>query len=324
MSFVAGVAALALVTALACALPGVFLLLRRDAMTVEAVSHAVLPGIVVGLIVAGSLDSPILILAAALTGLLVVLGAEYLQGTGLLEGDAPLGLVFPALFSIGIILVSQRFSNVHLDEHVVLVGDLNLAAFIHLEVAGVSFGPRYLYVMLAVLLMNAAFIWRFYKELKITTFDPTLAELLGFRVRRLHYAFMFLVSVTITAAFYAAGSILTVALMIVPAATAHLVTKRLSHMLAWTAAIAAAGALTGFGVAYALDAATSGAMALMLGLVFSAVFAGQRLQALWCARRRHREGRAEAPVIDVALEASHEVDTATASTATEPASGAAR
>ena len=324
MSFVAGVAALALVTALACALPGVFLLLRRDAMTVEAVSHAVLPGIVVGLIVAGSLDSPILILAAALTGLLVVLGAEYLQGTGLLEGDAPLGLVFPALFSIGIILVSQRFSNVHLDEHVVLVGDLNLAAFIHLEVAGVSFGPRYLYVMLAVLLMNAAFIWRFYKELKITTFDPTLAELLGFRVRRLHYAFMFLVSVTITAAFYAAGSILTVALMIVPAATAHLVTKRLSHMLGWTAAIAAAGALTGFGVAYALDAATSGAMALMLGLVFSAVFAGQRLQALWCARRRHREGRAEAPVIDVALEASHEVDTATASTATEPASGAAR
>lgn len=324
MSFVAGVAALALVTALACALPGVFLLLRRDAMTVEAVSHAVLPGIVVGLIVAGSLDSPILILAAALTGLLVVLGAEYLQGTGLLEGDAPLGLVFPALFSIGIILVSQRFSNVHLDEHVVLVGDLNLAAFIHLEVAGVSFGPRYLYVMLAVLLMNAAFIWRFYKELKITTFDPTLAELLGFRVRRLHYAFMFLVSVTITAAFYAAGSILTVALMIVPAATAHLVTKRLSHMLGWTAAIAAAGALTGFGVAYALDAATSGAMALMLGLVFSAVFAGQRLQALWCARRRRREGRAEAPAIDVAQEASHEVGTANASTGTEAASYAAR
>lgn len=324
MSFVAGVAALALVTALACALPGVFLLLRRDAMTVEAVSHAVLPGIVVGLIVAGSLDSPLLILAAALTGLLVVLGAEYLQGTGLLEGDAPLGLVFPALFSIGIILVSQRFSNVHLDEHVVLVGDLNLAAFIHLEVAGVSFGPRYLYVMLAVLLMNAAFIWRFYKELKITTFDPTLAELLGFRVRRLHYAFMFLVSVTITAAFYAAGSILTVALMIVPAATAHLVTKRLSHMLGWTAAIAAAGALTGFGVAYALDAATSGAMALMLGLVFSAVFAGQRLQALWCARRRRREGRAEAPAIDVAQEASHEVGTANASTGTEAASYAAR
>ncbi len=324
MSFVVGVAALALVTALACALPGVFLLLRRDAMTVEAVSHAVLPGIVVGLIVAGSLDSPILILAAALTGLLVVLGAEYLQGTGLLEGDAPLGLVFPALFSIGIILVSQRFSNVHLDEHVVLVGDLNLAAFIHLEIAGASFGPRYLYVMLAVLLLNVAFIARFYKELKITTFDPTLAELLGFRVRRLHYAFMFLVSVTITAAFYAAGSILTVALMIVPAATAHLVTKRLSHMLAWTVVIAAIGALAGFGVAYALDAATSGAMALMLGLVFSAVFGFQRAQALWRTRGRRREDRADVPVIATARDVAREAGTANALNATEPASYVAR
>jgi manganese/zinc/iron transport system permease protein len=324
VSFVAGVVALALVTALACALPGVFLLLRRDAMTVEAVSHAVLPGIVVGLLVAGSLDSPILILAAALTGLLVVLGAEYLQGTGLLEGDAPLGLVFPALFSIGIILVSLRFSNVHLDEHVVLVGDLNLAAFIHLEIVGASFGPRYLYVMLAVLLLNVAFIARFYKELKITTFDPTLAELLGFRVRRLHYAFMFLVSVTITAAFYAAGSILTVALMIVPAATAHLVTKRLSHMLAWTVAIAAVGALAGFGVAYALDAATSGAMALMLGLVFCAVFGGQRLQALWRARRRRRPDRVDAPAIAVPLGASHEAAKTTAATVAEPTSFAAR
>jgi manganese/zinc/iron transport system permease protein len=227
VSFLVGVVALALVTALACAVPGVFLLLRKDAMMTEAVSHAVLPGIVIGLLFVGALDSPFLILAAALTGLLVVLGTEYLRSTGLVEGDAPLGLLFPALFSIGIILVSQRFANVHLDEHVVLVGDLNLAAFIHLEVGDVSLGPRYLYVMLAVLLLNIAFVTRFFKELQVTTFDPDFAQLSGFSVRRLHYTFMFLVSITITAAFYAAGSILTVALMIVPAATAHLVTKRL-------------------------------------------------------------------------------------------------
>ena len=289
MSFLVGVVLLAVVTALACALPGVFLLLRRDAMMTEAVSHAVLPGIVVGLLVAGSLDSPLLILFAALTGLLVVLGTEYLHGTGLLEGDAPLGLLFPALFSVGILLISRRFPNVHLDEHVVLVGDLNLAAFIHLELWGVSLGPRYLYVMLAVLLVNALFIWRFFKELKLTTFDPTFARLQGFGVRRLHYAFMFLVSLTITAAFYAAGSILTVALTIVPAATAHLLTRRLTSMLALTALIAVLGALAGFGVAYALDAATSGAMALLLGVGFVLVFASVRLRA---ARRSRREARA--------------------------------
>lgn len=273
MSFVTGVVVLAVVTALACAIPGVFLLLRKDAMMTEAVSHAVLPGIVVGLLIVGDLDSPLLILAAALTGLLVVLGTEYLRSTGLVEGDAPLGLIFPALFSIGIILVSQRFANVHLDEHVVLVGDLNLAAFIHLEVGGVSLGPRYLYVMLAVLLANLLFLGRYFKELQVTTFDPDFARLSGFDVRRLHYAFMFLVSVTITAAFYAAGAILTVALMIVPAATAHLVTKRLPQMFALTAVIAVLGALAGFGAAYALDAATSGAMAFMFGLGFVVVLA---------------------------------------------------
>lgn len=286
MSFLAGVIVLALVTALACAVPGVFLLLRKDAMMTEAVSHAVLPGIVIGLMVVGALDSPLLILSAALSGLLVVLGTEYLRSTGLVEGDAPLGLLFPALFSIGIILVSQRFANVHLDEHVVLVGDLNLASFIHLELGGVSFGPRYMYVMLIVLLLNVAFVTRFFKELQVTTFDPDFAQLSGFSVRRLHYAFMFLVSVTITAAFYAAGSILTVALMIVPAATAHLVTKRLPHMLALTAAIAVVGALLGFGAAYALDAATSGAMAFVFGLIFVVVLVGSRTIA------RLRAGRA--------------------------------
>jgi manganese/zinc/iron transport system permease protein len=108
-------------------------------------------------------------------------------------------------------------------------------------------------------------------------------------VRRLHYAFMFLVSLTITAAFYAAGSILTVALTIVPAATAHLLCKRLTSMLALTALIAVLGALAGFGVAYALDAATSGVMALILGLGFVLVFASLRLRS---AHRSRREARA--------------------------------
>ena len=285
MSFLLGVALLAVVTALACAIPGVYLVLRRDAMMTEAVSHAVLPGIVLGLLIAGDLDSPLLILGAALTGMLVVLGTEYLRTTGILEGDAPLGLIFPALFSIGIILISRRFANVHLDEHVVLVGDLNLAAFIHLEVAGLSLGPRYLYVMLGILLVNVAFIWRFYKELELTTFDPTLAELQGFAVRPLHYGFMFLVSVTITAAFYAAGSILSVAFMIVPAATAYLVCQRLSQMLGLTVVIAMVGALAGFGAAYALDAATSGMMAFSFGVLFVLVFAGERIVRAWRPRR---------------------------------------
>ncbi len=288
MSFLLGVMLLALVTALACALPGVFLLLRRQAMLTEAVSHAVLPGIVVGLLLVGDLGSPLLLLGAALTGLLVVWGTEALQRTGLVEGDAPMGLLFPALFSVGLILVSLRFSNVHIDEHVVLVGDLNLAAFIELEVGSRSLGPRYLYVMLAVLLLNTAFISRLFKELEVTTFDPVFATLQGFGTRRLSYGFMFLVSLTITAAFYAAGSILTVALMIVPAATALLLTKRLLAMLLASAAIAATGAVAGFWLAYALDAATSGMMALLFGMQFVAALFFVRARDGWRARSAQR------------------------------------
>ncbi|MCG8479928.1 MAG: metal ABC transporter permease [Spirochaetales bacterium] len=272
MSFQLGIILLAVVTAACCTLPGVFLVLRKTSMMSEAVSHAVLPGIVVALFITGSLDSPLLIVGASLAGLLVVFSTEYLENTGLLKGDAPLGLLFPAMFGIGVIMVALEFANVHLDEHVILVGDLNVAAFIQLEIGGVSVGPRYLYVLLGVLALNVAFIAIFYKELKITTFDPGLAHSLGFKPRLVNYLFMMVVSVTITASFYVAGSILTIALMIAPAAAAFLLTKRLFSMILVALGIAVTSAIGGFYTAYALDAATSGAMAVFYGLVFVLAF----------------------------------------------------
>lgn len=286
MSFAFGTMLLAVVTALACALPGVFVVLRRNSMLVDAISHAVLPGIVVGYFFTRSLDSPLLILGAALAGLVVVLGSEWLARTGLLTGDAPQGLVFPALFSAGVILVTLNFANVHLDTHAVLVGDLNLAAWQQLIIGGVSWGPVYLYVMLAVLLVNLTFLGLFYSKLKVTTFDAQFATSLGIRSGLLDTAFMFLVSVTVTAAFNAAGAILVIALVVVPAATAYLLSTRLPVMIALTAGIAVAGALAGFWVAYVLDAATSAGMSVFYGLVFGVVLVATRLR-----QRRHRNVR---------------------------------
>lgn len=281
MSFVVGATLLAVVTALACALPGAFVVLRRNSMLVDAISHAVLPGIVVGYLFTHDLDSPWLIVGAALAGLIVVLGSEWLTRTGLLIGDAPQGLIFPALFSAGVILITLNFANVHLDTHAVLVGDLNLAAFHPLIVGGVSIGPSHLYVMVGVLALNVAFLTAFYPKLKVTTFDPQFAAAVGMRTGLLNTAFMFLVSVTVTAAFHAAGAILVVALMIVPPATAYLLSRRLPVMIALTAAIAAAGALAGFWIAYTLDAATSAGMAVFYGLLFIVAVTATRL-----ARRR--------------------------------------
>ncbi|WP_145942752.1 metal ABC transporter permease [Corynebacterium glyciniphilum] len=276
MTFVVGTALLAVVTALACALPGVFVVLRRNSMLVDGIGHAVLPGIVVGYFFTHDMDSPVLIIGAALAGLIVVLGSEWLSQTGLLTGDSPQGLVFPALFSVGVIMVTMNFANVHLDTHAVLVGDLNLAAFEHLTVNGTSIGPRYLYVMLVVLAVNIAFLAVFYTRLKVTTFDPQFATSLGMRTRLLNTTFMFLVSVTVTAAFNATGAILVVALMIVPPATAYLVSSRLPMMLALTAVIAVSGALAGFWTAYTLDTPTSAGMAVFYGIVFLVVLAGSR------------------------------------------------
>ena len=279
MSFVIGTAVLSVVTALACALPGVFVVLRKNSMLVDAISHSVLPGIVVGYLFTADLDSPLVIVGAALAGLTVVLGSEWLGRTGLLTGDAPQGLVFPALFSIGVILVSMNFANVHLDTHAVLVGDLNLAAWDQLVVGGVSWGPRYLYVMLGVLALNVAFLALFSTRLKLTTFDPEFARSIGLPSRLLNTAFMFLVSVTVTAAFHAAGAILVIALVVVPAATAYLLSTRLWTMFILTALIAAVGALAGFASAYLFNAATSAAMSVFYGIIFLAVLAAVRLRA---------------------------------------------
>lgn len=276
MSFLVGVVCLAVVTAVACALPGAYVVLRRNSMLVDGISHAVLPGIVLGYFFTRNPDSPLLVLGAALSGLLVVLGSEYLTRTGLIAGDAPQGLVFPALFSVGVILVSLEFSDVHLDTHTVLVGDLNLAGFRQLTMAGQDIGPVALYVMLAVAAINAAFVVAFHPRLELTTFDPAFARSLGIRTTLLNLALMLLVAITVTAAFNVAGAILVIALMVVPAATALLVTTSVSRMVLASVAIAAGGAFAGFWLAYFLDAATSAGMAVFQGCVFAVVFLASR------------------------------------------------
>lgn len=294
MSFLLGVILLAVVTAVACALPGAFVVLRRNSMLVDAIGHAVFPGIVVGYWFTQDLSSPWLLLAAAASGLVVVLGSELLERTGLVAGDAPQGLIFPALFSVGILLVSTRFSNLHLDTHTVLVGDLNLAAFDQLVIGGTVLGPTHLYVMLGVLLLDVAFITLCYPALKLTTFDRPFAASLGVRTVVLNTTLMFLVALTVTAAFYAVGAILVLALIVVPAATAALLAQRMSTMIALTMGFAAGGSFLGFWLAYVLNAATSAGIAVFLGLMFTAVLLVRHLLG---AQRRRRAGarlRAEA------------------------------
>jgi len=163
---------IAVIVAVACALPGVFLVLRRMALMSDAISHAILLGIVLAFFLVHDLASPLLILAAALTGVLTVTLVELLHNTRKLKQDAAIGIVFPLLFSLGVILISRFAGNVHLDVDSVLLGELAFAPFDRLSVAGLDIGPKAAWVMGGILFLNVLFIALFYKELKIRPSMP--------------------------------------------------------------------------------------------------------------------------------------------------------
>jgi manganese/zinc/iron transport system permease protein len=281
---------IAAVTAAACALPGVFLVLRRMALMSDAISHAILLGIVLAFFVVQDITSPFLVAAAAGTGVLTVSLVELLNRTRRVKEDAAIGLVFPALFSIGVILISRFAGDVHLDVDAVLLGELAFAPFRRLVIGGVDVGPKTLWVMVGILLLGLACIAAFYKELKLTTFDAALAGALGFAPGLVHYAFMTLVSVTAVGAFDAVGSVLVVALMIAPPAAAYLLTDRLPRMIGLSVGIGVASALAGYWMSYLLDVSIAGSMATMTGVAFALafLFAPER-GMLALARRRARQ-----------------------------------
>ncbi len=258
--------------AVSCALPGCFLILRRMAMMSDAISHSILVGIAVGFFLIRDLASPLLVLSAALTGVLTVSLVELLTRTKRVREDAAIGLIFPALFSIGVILISRYAGDVHLDVDAVLLGELAFAPFNRLVVLGVDIGPKGLYLMAGILLLNLCFILTFYKELKLSTFDAGLAGALGFSPVAIHYGLMTIVSITAVGAFDAVGSVLVVALMIAPPATAYLITDRLSSLLAASSLIGVICAVSGYWVAHALDVSIAGSMASMTGVFFVATF----------------------------------------------------
>jgi manganese/zinc/iron transport system permease protein len=282
---------LAVVVAVACALPGVFLVLRRMALLSDAISHSILLGIVLAFFWVRDLASPVLILGAAATGVLTVALVEALHATRRVKEDAAIALVFPALFSVAVLLIARHAGDVHLDVDAVLLGEIAFAPLRRLEWNGWDLGPRNLWVMGGVLLLNAAFLGLLYKELKLSTFDAGLAAALGISPVVVQYAFMSTVSITAVGAFDAVGSILVVALMIAPPAAARLLSHRLPVVLALSAGIAAASALLGFQVALRLDASIAGCMAVATGVLFTAalLLAPERgLVAVGLRRRRQR------------------------------------
>ena len=267
MTFALALYLLSLTTAVTCAVPGVFVILRGQSMLIDALSHAVLPGIVIGVALTGSLHSPVMIMTATVMGLLVVWVSHMARTRGLVIGDADQGLVFPVLFAAGVLMLSTVYSHIGISTETVLAGDLNLLALgvNHLVIGSVDLGPAMMWVLLAVLALTVVFIATVYTSLTAATFDPGFATTIGLPVRFVSLTFMVLVALTIVVSFSVAGSILVVALMICPPAAALLVARSIPSMFAWTVVYATASATVGFLIAWTTDIATSPIMAVTAG-----------------------------------------------------------
>lgn len=292
---------IAAVVAMACAIPGVFLVLRKMAMISDAISHSILPGIVIGFFITQDLNSPLLIFLAAFTGVITVIMVEYIQKTGLVKEDTAIGLVFPALFSIGVILISKNAGDVHLDVDAVLLGELAFAPFNRLEIAGTDLGPKSLWIMGSILLIIIGLLVLFFKELKVSTFDAGLSSALGFSPLVIHYGLMSVSSITIVGAFDAVGAILVVAMMIAPAATAYLLTEDLKKMIGLSLFFGVASAILGYWVANILDASISGSIATTLGVIFLMVYLFAPKKGLISVLYRQKQQRIEVSLITFLL-----------------------
>jgi len=279
--------------ATSCALVGSFLVLRRMALMGDAISHAVLPGIVLAFILTGGRQALPMLIGAGALGVLTVLLVETLTRSRRLREDSAIGVVFPALFSVGVLLIARYAYHVDIDLDCVLYGEIAYAPWDTLTLGGRALGPKALWVSGGVLLLNLLVIFGLFKELKLSTFDAGLAAALGISPLLVHYLLMTLVSMTVVGSFESVGAILVVAMLVVPPATAYLLTDRLGAMLGLSVLVGILSAWGGYGMARWLDASIAGAMAVVAGLLFLLAFGfsprhGILARLLRRRRLRHR------------------------------------
>lgn len=243
------------------------------AMVGDAISHAVLPGIVLAYLLSGSRETLPMLIGAAVLGVLTTVLIEMFYKKARLQIDASIGITFTWLFAIGIILISLFAGQVDLDQDCVLYGEI---AYVPLDLwitnGGVNMGPRTVWISGSLLLLVLLFIWRGYKGLFITTFNEEFAKAIGIGVAFWHYALMGAVSLTTVVSFESVGAILVVAFLIVPPATAYLITTELKKMLLLTSLFGILSAVGGNYLASMINGSIAGAMATIAGGLFFLVW----------------------------------------------------
>lgn len=295
--------------AASCGLLGCFMVLRRLSMLGDAISHAILPGIVVAFLITHKISSLPMFIGAVVLGLLTAIFVQALSRSGI-QGDAAMGVTFTALFAIGVVMVSSpALRNTDLDVECILYGDLLYTPLDRILVGDYDLGPKAQWVAGGLLLLNAGVIGAFYKQFKICAFDPGMAAAVGINVSAMHYLLMALVSITTVGAFESVGAILVVAMLIVPGATAYLLTDRLSRMLLLSVVVGALCSVLGYLLAAWLDASIAGAMATVAGGIFTLALLFSPRHGIVSKRVAQRRLRRQVAEEDVLLYAGRRLET---------------
>ncbi len=281
--------------AVSAALIGNFLVLRKMSLLGDAISHAILPGLAAAFLLTGSRQSLPMFIGAVLVGLITAMFTQWIRNAGNVDEGASMGVVFTSLFALGLIMIVHSADSVDLDPGCVLYGAIEFTPLDTLQIGGWHV-PRVVITQGVVLILNLVFVVAFFKELRISSFDPALASTLGYNASLLHYLLMTLVAVTAVASFESVGNILVVAMFVVPPAAALLMTDRLSTMVILSSLIAAVGAIAGHVMAITVPAqfgfqstSTAGMMAVAVGLLFlAAALVGPKHGVLINAFRRRQ------------------------------------
>lgn len=290
--------AIAVCCCVSCGLLGCFLMLRKMSLLGDAISHAILPGLAAAFFFTGSREPFAMLAGALVVGVMTAVISTGLNRWGRVPEDASMGVVFTTLFACGVILITLVARDVDLDPGCVLYGLIEFAPFDTVRLLGMEL-PRSFVWLFTVLVINTALIVVFFKELKIVCFDPYLATTMGISATAVHYGLMTAVAATSVASFEAVGSILVVAMLVAPGATAHLLTDKLGRLLWWSAAIGTLSAVVGYVLAVKLNTSVAGMIATVgLGLFMLTVVVSPRHGII--ARQFHRRVGAAPSMTDAA------------------------
>ncbi|HCJ1254773.1 TPA: metal ABC transporter permease [Listeria innocua] len=246
---------------------GSFIILRGMSLMGDAISHAVLPGVAISYMMGMNF-----FIGAATFGIAAALGIGFVNQKSQIKNDTAIGIVFSAFFALGIILIS--FAKSSTDLYHILFGN----------VLAVRSSDMWMTIIIAILVISLVAI--FYKEFLVSSFDPVMAEAYGLNVRFLHYFLMLLLTLVTVSALQTVGIILVVAMLITPAATAYLLTNKLSKMIMLASTFGAVSAIIGLYFSYIFNLASGAAMVLVATIIFFIAFLFAPKQGLLFSKKK--------------------------------------